>query len=222
MAQMIGEWLWFFGIIYLSRKKSMGEICMAQRVATEYKKLVLELSTWQLQSFIEMFQNTEFETEVRVYDNGEKEIVLYDRGGEIPLSFKLVGDMYTFEGGYTIQDIKLANHMRQAVRRFKGTAVVHRMYPTYTMIYHYQEGKVMRIIEQKGDGQTLVFEYRDTVGDLQRLYESRGVEDQIAWLRVYIDQLLDFRNQRQAAHLPTEDVDRQLADLSHQLFMLEA
>ncbi|MCI1695523.1 non-ribosomal peptide synthetase module [Aneurinibacillus aneurinilyticus] len=195
---------------------------MAQRVATEYKKLVLELSTWQLQSFIEMFQNTEFETEVRVYDNGEKEIVLYDRGGEIPLSFKLVGGMYTFEGGYTIRDIKLANHMRQAVRRFKGTAVVHRMYPTYTMIYHYQEGKVMRIIEQKGDGQTLVFEYRDTVGDLQRLYESRGVEDQIAWLRVYIDQLLDFRNQRQAAHLPTEDVDRQLADLSHQLFMLEA
>ncbi|GED17785.1 hypothetical protein SAMN04487909_1383 [Aneurinibacillus migulanus] len=200
----------------------MGEICMAQRVATEYKKLVLELSTWQLQSFIEMFQNTEFETEVRVYDNGEKEIVLFDRGGEIPLSFKLIGDMYTFEGGYTIRDAKLANHMRQAVRRFKGNAVVHRMYPTYTMIYHYQEGKVMRIIEQKGDGQTLVFEYRDTIGDLQRLYESRGVEDQIAWLRVHIDQLLDFRNRRQAAHLPTRDVDRQLADLSHQLFMLEA
>ncbi|MED0735899.1 non-ribosomal peptide synthetase module [Aneurinibacillus thermoaerophilus] len=195
---------------------------MAQRVATEYKKLVLELSTWQLQSFIEMFQCAEFETEVRVYDNGEKEIVLFDREKEIPLSFKLIGNMYTFEGRYTIRDAKLANQMRQAVRRFKGDAVVYRVYPTYTMIYHYKEGKVMKIIERKGDSETLVFEYRDTVGDLQRLYEAQGAEDQIAWLRVHIDQLLDFRNQRQAAHLPTEEVDRQLATLSHQLFVLEA
>jgi hypothetical protein len=200
----------------------MGEICMAQRVATEYKKLVLELSTWQLQSFIEMFQGEDFETEVRVYDNGETEIVLCDKEGKIPLSFKLIGNLYTFEGGYTIRDAKLANHMRQAVRRFKGTAVVHRMYPTYTMIYHYREGKVMKIIEQKGDKETLVFEYRDTIGDLQRLYEAQGVEDQIAWLRMHIDQLLDFRNQRQAAHLPTGEVDRQLAELSHQLFIVEA
>lgn len=200
----------------------MGEICMAQRVATEYKKLVLELNTWQMQSFIEMFQRGEFNTEVRVYDNGEKEIVLFDREEEIPLSFKLVGNLYTFEGGYTIRDARLANHMRQAVRRFKGTAVVHRMYPTYTMIYHYSEGKVMKIIEQKGDSQTLVFEYRDTVGDLQRLYEAQGVEDQIAWLRVYIDQLLDLRNRHQVIQLPTEEIDRQLASLSHQLFVLEA
>ncbi|MFT9850206.1 non-ribosomal peptide synthetase module [Aneurinibacillus sp. REN35] len=195
---------------------------MAQRVATEYKKLVLELSTLQLQSFIEMFQTGEFKSEVRVYENGEKEIVLFDRERLIPLSFKLVGATYTFEGGYTIRDAKLANHMRQAVRRFKGSAVVHRVYPSYTMIYHYNEGKVMKIIEQKGDSQSLVFEYRDTVGDLQRLFEARGVEDQIAWLRVQIDQLLDFRNGRLAAHLSTEDVDRQLEKLSHQLFVAEA
>jgi hypothetical protein len=200
----------------------MGEICMAQRVATNYQNLVLELSAGQLQSFFEMFQGAQLATEVRVYDNGEKEIVLFDRGEEIPLSFKLVGNRYTLEGGYTIRDAKLANHMRQAVRRFKGSGVVHRVYPTYTMIYHYHEGKVMKIIEQKGDSQHLVFEYRDTLGDLQRLYEAQGVEDQIAWLKVHIDQLLDFRNQRQAVQLPTEEVDRQLAELSHQLFVLEA
>ncbi|MBN6189332.1 non-ribosomal peptide synthetase module [Aneurinibacillus sp. BA2021] len=195
---------------------------MAQRVATEYKKLVLELSTLQLQSFIEMFQSGEFTTEVRVFENGEKEIVLFDRESIIPLSFKRVGATYTFEGGYTIRDAKLANHMRQAVRRFKGTAVVHRVYSSYTMIYHYKEGKVMKIIEQKGDSQSLVFEYQDTAGDLQRLFEARGVEDQIAWLRIQIDQLLDFRNCRLAAHLSTAEVDLQLKELSHQLFVAEA
>ncbi|BAU28333.1 hypothetical protein DFP93_101413 [Aneurinibacillus soli] len=196
---------------------------MAQRVATEYKKLVLELSTLQLQSFVGMFDHAEFSTQVRIFENGETEVVLLDKGMELPLSFKRIGhDTYTCEGQYKIYDAKLANQMRMAVRKFKGCGIVHRLYPTYTMVYEYTGGHVMRIMEQKDGQERLVFEYKDTLGDMQRLFEACGVEDRIDWTRLHIDQLLDLRNQRITDGLSTEDVDHQLTELSQQLFMMEA
>lgn len=196
---------------------------MAQRVATEYKKLVLELSTLQLQSFIEMFEHAEYGTHVRVFENGETEVVLLDKGRELPLSFKLIGhDMYTCEGQYTIHDAKLANQMRLAVRKFKGCGIAHRLYPTYTMVYEYEAGRVKKIVEQREGQEKLVFEYKDTLGDMQRLFEACGVEDEIAWSRLQIDQLLDLRNKRAAQCLSTAEIDRRLAELSKQLFVLEA
>lgn len=196
---------------------------MAQRVATEYKKLVLELSTLQLQSFIGMFECAEYGTQVRVFENGETEVVLLDKGRELPLSFKLIAhDMYTCEGQYKIHDAKLANQMRLAVRKFKGSGIAHRLYPTYTMVYEYEGGRVMKIVEQREGQEKLVFEYKDTLGDMQRLFEACGVEDEIAWSRLHIDQLLDLRNNRAASGLPTAEIDRKLAELSKQLFVMEA
>ncbi len=200
----------------------MGEICMAQRVATEYKKLVLELQASEMESFIHLFQHAEFETEVRIFENGEKEIVLFSKEEQLPFSFKLNGNKYTCEGACMIRDVKLANQVRIAVRKFKGTAIAHRIYPTYTMIYYYVSGNVIKIVEQKQDRETIVFEYKDTLGDMQRLFEASGVEDEIKWIRMHIDQLLDLRNKRTILQLPNAKIDRQLNELSHQLFILEA
>lgn len=195
---------------------------MAQRVATEYKNVVLELKPTELQSFITLFNNPDFNPEVRIYENGEKELVLHDNGEEIPLTFKWLGTFYYFEGEYTIRNLKLANQMRVAVRKYKGTAIAHRIFPDYTMIYTYRGGNVIRIIEEKKGVLTLVFEYKDTAGELQRLYESRGAEDEIAWIRLYIDQLLDLRNRNDVLKMTTTEIDRRLLELTQQLFVLEA
>lgn len=195
---------------------------MAQRVATEYKNVVLELKPTELQYFITLFSNSEFNPEVRIYENGEKELVLNDNGEEIPLSFKWSGSCYHFEGDYIIRNLKLANQMRLAVRKFKGTAVANRIFPGYTMIYTYRGGKVIRIIEEKKGVLTLVFEHKDTAGALQRLYESRGAEDEIAWIRLYIDQLLDLRIRNDALNMTTKKIDVRLLELTQQLFVLEA
>jgi hypothetical protein len=122
---------------------------MAQRVATEYKNVVLELKPTELQSFITLFNNPEFNPEVRIYDNGERELVLHDNGEEIPLTFKWVGNCYHFEG------------------------------------------------------------------------ESMGAEDEISWIRLYIDQLLDLRN-RTVKLKDIKEIDEQLLALSKRLFVLEA
>ncbi|WCK52482.1 non-ribosomal peptide synthetase module [Aneurinibacillus sp. Ricciae_BoGa-3] len=195
---------------------------MAQRVATEYKKMVLKLNPAELQSFIDLFQAAEFQTEIRIYENGETEIVLTDKETKVPLSFKRMGNLYTFDGTCTISDMKLANQMRMAVKKFKGTGVAHRFYPTYTMIYYYGAGNVMKIVERRGTEDKVVYQFKDTAGELQRLFERCGVEDEISWVRFYIDQLLDMRNERYHMSLPTEEIDRQLNKLSHQLFVLEA
>jgi len=194
---------------------------MAQRVATEYKNVVLELKPTELQSFITLFNNPEFNPEVRIYDNGERELVLHDNGEEIPLTFKWVGNCYHFEGEYIIRNLKLANQMRMAVRKFKGTAIAHRIFPDFTMIYTYRDGKVVQIMEEKKGVLTLVFEYKDTAGELQRMYESMGAEDEISWIRLYIDQLLDLRNWTVKLK-DIKEIDEQLLALSKRLFVLEA
>lgn len=195
---------------------------MAQRVATEYKNVVLELKPTELQSFITLFNTPDFHPEVRVFENGETELVLHDNGQEIPLTFKWMGTHYHFEGAYTIYNLKLANQMRIAVRQFRGTAIAHRVFSGYTMIYYYLDGTVIRIVEEKKGVLTLVFEYKDTAGELQRLYESRGTEYEISWIRVYIDQLLDLRNRRGVINASTNEIDHRLQELAHRLFVLEA
>lgn len=195
---------------------------MAQRVATEYKKVVLELKPTELHSFISLFGAPEFHSEICVLENGETELVLHDNEEEIPFSFKWMGTHYHFEGAYTIHNLKLANQMRMAVRKFKGTAIAHRIFPGYTMTYTYLDGNVVRITEEKKGIVSLVYEYKDTTGELQKMYESRIAEDEISWIRIYIDQLLDLRNKSSMLSLSTKNIDQQLHELSHRLFVLEA
>lgn len=76
---------------------------MARRIATEYKLLELDLNSQQLQEFMKLFSKSDFKTEVRVFENGDTEFILFDEGNEIPLAFRNMGSFYKFEGSYTIK-----------------------------------------------------------------------------------------------------------------------
>jgi len=191
---------------------------MAQRVATVYKQVKLELSPHQLKEFVRLFETHHNTTQIRVFENGDTEMILFDHGNEIPLVFHPLGPHFIFEGSFTLKDLKLANTMRKAVQECKGHALVHRLYHKHVMEYQYSYGSVIKIQEIRNDSTKLVYEYKDTIGDLTRLYQQRGVEDQIAWVRLQIDQLLDYR-------MKTEDkitIDEKLQSLAHELFVLEA
>jgi len=194
---------------------------MAQRLATEYKQIVLELNSQQLQGFINLFKMNNFSSEIRVYENGDTEFILFDNGNEIPLAFRNMGLFFEFKGSYIITDLQLAHTMRKAIRDFKGNAIVNRLYNGYSMEYHYEHGIVMKIVECKKESQTVIYQYEDTVGKLTRLFAKQGVEDQIAWVRLQIDLLLDQRKKTQ--NMKTIAViDQQLGSLSRELISLEA
>ncbi|WP_134705055.1 non-ribosomal peptide synthetase module [Ammoniphilus sp. YIM 78166] len=191
---------------------------MAQRVATMYKQVKLELSPHQLKEFVKLFETNHNTTQIRVFENGDTEMILFDHGNEIPLVFHPLGPHFIFEGSFIMKDLQLANTMRKAVQECKGHALVHRLYLKHIMEYQYAYGNVVKIQEIRDNTTKLVYEYKDTIGDLTRLYLQRGVEDQIAWVRLQIDQLLDLR-------MKSEDktaIDASLQALTHELFVLEA
>jgi hypothetical protein len=115
----------------------------------------------------------------------------------------------------------LTNAMRKAVAAFHGDAIVNRIYSTYTMIYHYEDGKVRRIVENSSDGYRVVFEYKDTLGDLERHYRSDYIEKAIMLLQGTVNELLDLRNQTSDAR-QIEQIDERLRKVVHQLFVMEA
>lgn len=193
---------------------------MAQRIATEYKQIELELTNQQLQAFINFFKAKNFPTEVRVFDNGDTEFILFDKGSEIPLAFRNIGYLFHYEGSYVIKDTELASTMQKAVHDFKGHALVHRIYDNYVMEYHYQYGNVTKIIERNGSGSRLVFEYNDPALHLSLLFAEQGVEDEIAWIKLHIDMLLDQRTKAQGAML--RFIDEKLRELTKELFIAEA
>jgi hypothetical protein len=198
----------------------MGEIFMAQRIATEYKQIQLELTNQQLQAFINFFKAKNFPTEVRVFDNGDTEFILFDKGSEIPLAFRNIGYLFHYEGSYVIKDTELASTMQKAVHDFKGHALVHRIYDNYVMEYHYQYGNVTKIIERKSSGSRLVFEYNDPALHLSLLFAEQGVEDEIAWIKLQIDMLLDQRTRAKGVML--RSIDEKLRELTKELFIAEA
>jgi hypothetical protein len=196
---------------------------MARRLATEYIKAVLEVSEAEFNEFVSLFQNENFRTEVKICENGDREITLYDKDHQIPLSFKKQGSHFEFEGSYRICDVELAGVMRKAVKQFKGFAIVHRIYANFTMVYHYDMGTVVKIAERSGQKERVIYEYRNPALELERLFMRQGAEDEIAHVKREIDRLLDLRNRT-----PRSDrdallrIDKQLAMLAHQLFVLEA
>ncbi|RXT15298.1 non-ribosomal peptide synthetase module [Ammoniphilus sp. CFH 90114] len=191
---------------------------MAQRVATMYKQVKLELSPHQLKEFVKLFETHHTSTQIRVFENGDTEMILFDNGNEIPLVFHPLGPHYCFEGSFVVKDLQLANTMRKAVQECKGHALVHRLYHKHIMEYHYAYGNVVKIQEIRGEKTKLIFEYKDTIGALTRLFQERGVEDQIAWVRLQIDQLLDLRMKV----TNKQEIDTRLKELTQELFILEA
>ncbi|PYI52202.1 non-ribosomal peptide synthetase module [Paenibacillus flagellatus] len=195
---------------------------MAQRLATEYVKTCLTLTEAEMIQFMKLFEEQGVHTEGKATGDGSREIVLRDDSGEeVVLTFLKQGDRYACEGSCRVSDPKLANLIRKAVSQFKGDAIVNRIYPAFTMKYVYKRGSVVQISEIVSGKHKLVYEYKDTVGQLERLYRQQHVEQQISQVYVRIDELLDERNRSESA-AGQRTVDEQLARLAHKLFELEA
>lgn len=195
---------------------------MAMRLATEYVKTYMQLTEAEMAKFIQLFAEHQASLQVKVLENGSQEVVLEDdANAEIVLSFEKVGQDYVCQGRCTFLNRKLVNAMRQAVSLFKGDAVVHRMYVGYTMIYTYQRGSVVKIVERKGAAEKVIFEYKDTAGQLELLFRKQETEREIATIRSQVNALLDLRNTTREFAVRGQ-IDLRLSQLSHRLFVLEA
>ncbi|WP_127586194.1 non-ribosomal peptide synthetase module [Paenibacillus koleovorans] len=193
---------------------------MAQRLATEYVKTCLHLTEAEMLSFLEMLYMNQVNPRVKVTENGSQEVAFQDEAGdEVNLSFEKRSGYYVCEGSCRLSNPKLANLMRKAIAEFKGDAIVNRIYATFTMNYVYKRGAVMLITEITTEHQKIVFEHKDTLGQLEKLFHQRRVEQEITAVLGQIDELLDQRN---AAPEQKQDIDVRLQSLAHQLFTLEA
>ncbi|MFC5468334.1 non-ribosomal peptide synthetase module [Cohnella suwonensis] len=196
---------------------------MAQRVATEYVNASLTVTETEMPKLIALCEVQQLRLQVFVLDNGNQEVVLEeDAGGEaIRLRFERINGQYRCVLTCRVVQPKLTNALRKLVSTFKGDAVVNRIYNGFTMIYHYIQGSVVRIVEDAGAQLKTVYEYRDTVGKLESQFQSCLVEEEIGRLRGSVNELLDLRNQTKEAAL-LADIDQRLKYHSRMLFTLEA
>jgi len=196
---------------------------MAKRLATEYVNARLQLSAGDLDRFVRFVGGQNIRIRVRVVGRGNQEMALVDEtnGEEVSMTFEQREDRYVCELSCRLVHPKLTNALRRAVSAFRGDAVVNRIYSGFTMTYYYKRGAVHKIVEHGRDGARVVFERRDTVGELESLYVSRQVEMEIERIQEAIDELLDLRNQCTA---PGEKqvVDNRLRQYTKRLFILEA
>jgi hypothetical protein len=195
---------------------------MAHRLATEYVKTCLQLTEAEMLSFIQMFVDQQVTLQVKVLENGNQEIVFQDdEGQEILLSFEQKSGKYVCIGSCRLSNTLLANLMRKAVSEFKGSAIVNRIYSTYTMIYFYEHGAVVKIVEAKGTTENIIYQYKDTLGQLEQLFRKQEVEREIEGVQHQINRLLDLRNVLQEPDIRSQ-IDGRLSQLTQRLFLLEA
>lgn len=195
---------------------------MAQRLATEYVKTCLRMKEAEMPKFIQLFEKHHVKLRVRVVENGSEELAISDGAEEeVVLALQHKPGEYVCTGSCRFGNIALANVMRQAVSAFKGDAVVKRIYLDCTMLYEYCQGKVARITELKNNQQRLVYETKDTLGQLEALYLNDKVEREIKGVQEQINQLLDLRNTFLQPEVQLR-IDERLTGLTHKLFVLEA
>jgi hypothetical protein len=195
---------------------------MAQRLATEYVKTCLVLAETELSQLLHLFQSNNLPFKVKVLDNGDQEIFFEDASGTgIVLMFARKLGKYVLEGSCRFTDLRMANAMRKAILQFKGDAVAHRIYEYYTLEYVYRSGAVVKITEHSANGERLIFELKDTIGELAERFYDNWVEGQIQWVRVEINEWLDRRNNCSDDEQRLR-IDERLKELAHVLFVLEA
>ncbi|MFB5763386.1 non-ribosomal peptide synthetase module [Paenibacillus medicaginis] len=195
---------------------------MAQRLATEYVNAILTLSEVQMDQFLRAAEDPLVHSRIKVLDNGGHEIVLEDAAGEeVHLPFDRKKGMYVCELTCRLVNQPLTNMIRKLFVRFKGEGIVNRVYYGFTMIYTYHQGSVRRIVEKTDSGCKLVYEYKNTLQELQHKFLTRDVEREI--IRAYdeINRLLDLRI-RTRDHERIGEIDQRLRTLSAALFTLEA
>lgn len=196
---------------------------MAKRLATEYVNAKLQLKHEEMARFIALMEDQQLRLQVLVLDNGNQELVLQDVAGreEVRLTFERRQDYYVCELSCRVVEPKLTNALRKAVAAFRGHAIVNRIYSHYTMIYHYTNGSVRKIVESTASGERTVFEHKDTLAQLERVFQSRLVEREIGLIQGAVNELLDLRNQTKNEG-EIKAIDERLKQLTHQLFALEA
>ncbi len=195
---------------------------MAQRLATEYVNTCLVLEEAELLQLLQLFQNYHLAFKVKVLDNGDQDVLFENGSGrELILTFERKIGRYVLEGSCRFTDLKLANAMRKAISLYKGNAVVNRIYEFHTVEYVYRSGQVVRITERSRRGERLVYEHKDTAGEMFRTFNNQTVEAQIQVVRVEINELLDLRNVTVDPE-QRKQIDEQLKAKAQMLFVLEA
>ncbi|MDI4644837.1 non-ribosomal peptide synthetase module [Cohnella hashimotonis] len=196
---------------------------MAKRVATEYVNASLTLTEAEMRSLTSLCGTQQLRQQIFVLENGNQEMVLEDEaGGEtIRLTFERRGGRYRCSLSCRVVQPGLTDALRKMVSSFKGDAVVNRIYPGFTMVYHYLGGKVVRIVECKGDAIRTVFEHESALSAMESRYKLCAVEEEIAIVRGAVNELLDLRNALTDADRIAE-IDERLRHHSRLLFALEA
>ena len=197
---------------------------MAQRLATNYAKAYFTISEEELEQFVSLFAKEHISVQVQVCENGDREVILTDKSGEIQLNFSRSGNGYSCDSSYLIRDLQLANVMRKAMKTFRGRGIVHRIYDGFTMVYHYDQGSVVSIRELSGEEESIVFENTAAyvAQELENLFRQTGSERRIEEIRQETDRWLDLRNWAlRAAPEKLGAIDEHLADLAQRLFELE-
>ncbi|WP_440112067.1 non-ribosomal peptide synthetase module [Paenibacillus sp. QZ-Y1] len=195
---------------------------MAQRLATEYVKATLKLSEPQMHQFLRMTEDGRIHHRVKVLENGCQEIVLADVSGEeVHFPFDRLEGFYICELSCRLVNHHLTNVVRKLFTAFKGDGAVHRIYEEFTMMYVYAQGSVRKIVEQTGENTRVIYEYKNTLLELQRLFQARDVEREINRAYAEIDALLDARKD---VSIPEQihQIDVKLAHHQKRLFELEA
>jgi hypothetical protein len=196
---------------------------MAQRLATEYVKACLQLTAEELAMFVRVIGEQNLRLQTLVLDNGNHELALEDvaEREEVRLTFERQNDLFVCVLSCRLVHPKLTNAMRKAVSMFKGDAIVNRIYPTYTMVYDYRKGAVYSITEISKGETRVVFQFKDTLGEMERQFTDREIEQQIERVQSAVNELLDLRNQsRNTAEIGL--IDNRLKEQTRMLFMLEA
>ncbi len=193
---------------------------MAQRLCTHYANALFTMNEVELRQFVKLFSNENIIVQVKMCENGDCEVSIADRSGEIRLPFQRLGNTYSCESSYVISDPALANIMRKAMKQFRGHGVVERVYEGFTVVYHYDEGSVTRIEELNGNEETVVYENRthQQTRQLESLFQQNRGEQEIQLIREETDRLLDLRNRTEK----TATIDLKLAELARRLYTLEA
>ncbi|MDQ0196257.1 non-ribosomal peptide synthetase module [Paenibacillus wynnii] len=195
---------------------------MAQRrLATEYVNATLQMTEFQMNQFLRSADTSFISHRVKVLGAGEQEIVLGAAGGEeVHLSFARNGGLYVCVLSCRVVNPHLNNIIRKLFITYKGTGTVNRIYKGLIMMYYYEQGSVRQISEVTADGNKLVYQYKYSVAEMLRLYQSDFIEREIEGLRREVNVLLDVRNM---THRESElrEIDSTLEALAVRLFQLE-
>lgn len=196
---------------------------MAKRLATRYVKTCLQLNETELMLFLSVLHDHEIIPKVKVLEDGSQEFVIEEATAEtgVTITFERINHHFVMSGSFYMLSAKLAELLRQAIIRFKGDAVVHRIYANFTMEYHYRNGTVVKIVELGAAQARVIYEYRNSLEKLNQLYHRDDVEREITKLRDEINRLLDRRNVAHDANHVAE-IDMQLNIRARRWFILEA